>query len=95
MVIAVYWDLKELAFRVGQFVLELVEKLATDPLSRIKEKEKCLMKMPTHYQKLLSCFKKSTEGSNSCLNNKAFYHSFVLQDIFSIPQTSQFPKKKT
>lgn len=95
MVIAVYRDLKVLAFRVGQFVLELVEKLATDPLSRIKEKEKCVIKMPTHYQKLLSCFKKSTEGSNSCLNNKAFYHFFVLQDIFSIPQTSQFPKKKT
>ena len=84
-----------LALRVGQFVLELAEKLVSGLLSKIKEKEKCVIKMPTHYQKLLSCFKKSTEGSNSCLNNKAFYHFFVLQDIFSIPQTSQFPKKKT
>ena len=55
-----------LALRVGQFVLELVEKLVTGLLSKVKEKEKYVIKMPTHYQKLLSCFKKSTEGSNSC-----------------------------
>lgn len=55
-----------LALRVDQFVLELAEKLVTGLLTKIKEKEKCVIKMPTHYQKLLSCFKKSTEGSNSC-----------------------------
>lgn len=95
LVIAVYWDLKVLALRVGQFVLELVEKLVTGLLSKVKEKEKYVIKMPTHYQKLLSCFKKSTEGSNSCWTIKHFTIFFVLQDIFSIPQTSQFPVKKT
>ena len=82
LLVAVYWDLKVLAFRVGCRVLGLIEKLVTGPLWRITVKEKCVLNMSTHYQKLSTCFEKWADDSTSFLNNETFCDpSFISQDV--------------
>ena len=44
-------------------------------------KEKCVLNMSTHYQKLLTCFGRWADDSTSFLNNETFCDpSFILQD---------------
>ena len=81
LLVAVYWDLKVLAFRVGYRVLGLIEKLVTGPLWRIMVKEKCVLNMSTHYQNLLTCFEKWADDCTSFLNNETSCEpSFISQD---------------
>ena len=81
MLVAVYWDLKVLAFRLGCRVLGLIEKLVSGPLWRIMVKEKCVLNMSTNYQKLLTCFERWADDSTSFLNNETFCDpSFISQD---------------
>ena len=58
LLLAVHWDLKVLAYKVGCHALDLIEKQITGPLRRIMEKEKCVLNMPKHYQDLLFYFDK-------------------------------------
>ena len=81
LLVAVYWDLKVLAFKVDCRVLGLMEKLVTGPLWRIMVKEKCVLNMSTNYQKLLTCFERWADDSTSFLNNETFCDpSFISQD---------------
>ena len=45
-------------------------------------KEKCVLNISTHYQKLLTCFEKWEDDSTSFLNNETLCDpSFISQDV--------------
>ena len=83
LLVAVHWDLKVLVYKVGCRALVLIEKLISEPLWRIMNKEKWVLGMSKHYQNLLECFAKWEVDCNFFLNKETFCdNSFVSHDEF-------------
>ena len=80
--LAIHWDVKVLAYKVGCCTLGLLEKQITGSLRRIKEKEKCAFNMSEHYLNLLFYFEKCAKDCSSfLLNNETFCdQSFISED---------------
>ena len=81
LLVAVHWDHKVLAYKVGCRALGLIEKLIIGPLWGTMNKTKCVLGMSKHYKNLLECFEKWEVNCNFFLNNETFCdNSFVSHD---------------